>query len=93
MVKMTKQFMTELFNSSKSYAEIGKQLSTSELTITDKMVQAMFRDNDFNLRSRKRKTTESWYTVVDDVTPVTQQTWNAEVADEIAEEVETEEFA
>jgi hypothetical protein len=86
MVKMTKTLMTELFNSSKTYAEIGEELSTPELTITEKMVQAMFRDNDFNLRSRKRKSADNWYTIVDDVTP-TQTFTHAE------EEVETEEFA
>jgi hypothetical protein len=91
MIKMTKTQLTELFNSSKSYAEIGQELSTETLDISEKMVQAMFRDNGFNLRSRARKSKDSWYTVIDDVTPAT-QTWNSEPITE-TEEVESEEFA
>ena len=99
MVTMTKSLMTELFNSSKSYTEIAEQLSTPALTITEKMVQTMFRENDFNLRSRKRKSAESWYTVVDDTAIPTSHTlgtsWGSPVdeSEKVDETKLTEEFA
>ncbi len=86
---MTKQKLEDLFNSSKTYAQIGEELSTEQLEITEKMVQAMFKDNGFNLRTRARKSKDAWYTIVDDVTPQ-QSTATYTSTPETEEEVEVE---
>jgi len=70
MIKFTKQQLTDLFEGGKSYEDLATEFSTSGIEVTPKMVQEMFKANGFNLRNRKRKTAESWFTIIDDTAPV-----------------------
>jgi hypothetical protein len=70
MIKFTKQQLTDLFEGGKSYEDLATEFSTSGTEVTPKMVQEMFKANGFNLRNRKRKTAESWFTIIDDTAPV-----------------------
>lgn len=95
MITVTKSQLTDLFNGSKSYEEMAEDFTTQAgVEITAKMVQDLFRANDFNLRSRTRKPKNSWFTVIDDTTSSLNfqtPTGNIPVAD-VVEEL-TEEFA
>ena len=83
MIKLTKQQLTDLFEGGKSYEDLAADFSTQNgIEVTPKMVQEMFKANGFNLRNRKRKSAESWFTIIDDSTP----------AVKTAEEVLTEEL-
>lgn len=71
MIKLTKQQLTDLFEGGKSYDDLAVEFSTQTgIEISAKMVQDMFKANGFNLRNRKRKSAESWFTVIDDTAPV-----------------------
>lgn len=89
MIKLTKVQLDELFNGTKSWEDMAKDFTAEAgVTITSKMVQEMFKANGYNLRSRKRKTGDSWFTIVDDSVSTTPATQSYK-----AEEVPTEEFA
>lgn len=92
MVKMTKQQLTDLFNGSKTWEEMSVEFTAQAgVEVTPKMVQELFKANGFNLRSRTRKSKDSWYTILDD-SPVSSIV-DLRSAD-ITSEVElTEEFA
>ena len=96
MIKLTKLQLDELFNGTKSWEDMAKDFTTEAgVTITSKMVQEMFKANGYNLRSRKRKTGDSWFTIVDDVdnTASTRSYDAFNVHTDNVEEVPTEEFA
>lgn len=87
MIKLTKQQLTDLFEGGKSYEDLAAEFSTQTgIEISVKMIQDMFKTNGFNLRNRKRKSAESWFTIVDDTTTSAAPTYDSF-------NVQTEQFA
>ena len=71
MLKITKQQLQDLFEGTKTWEEMATEFSAeANLKVTSKMVQDLFKQNGFNLKSRSRK--KEWFTVIDDTvtTPV-----------------------
>ena len=94
---MTKTKLTELFNGSKTWEQMSEDFSLEAgITITPKMVQQLFKENGFNLRSRSRKSNTNWFTIIDD-TPQSSHlhdvSWQSPVEESEKEVVDTEEFA
>ena len=73
MIKLTQQQLQDLFNSSKSWEKMAEEFTAQAgIPISAKMVQQLFKDQGFNLRTRARKTGDSWFTIINDVTEVDQ---------------------
>lgn len=87
MLKITKQQLQDLFEGTKTWEEMATEFSAeANLKVTSKMVQDLFKQNGFNLKSRSRK--KEWFTVIDDTSP-------SPVVETVTETVptETEQYA
>lgn len=89
MINITKTELKNIFDGDQTWEEIAKEFATkAELpfeTESDqkkmvKLVQEMFKANGYNLRSRKRKTGASWYTIIDDTNTVSEPETTEEFA-------------
>lgn len=69
MIKITKSELEQIFKDPSQTWEMlsVKWTAESDLKITPAMVQAMFKSNGFNPKNRARKSKNSWFTVIDDV--------------------------
>lgn len=66
-MQITKQKLTDLFEGTQTYEEMAEQFTADAgIEVSPKMVRDLFRANGFNLRSRKRKTADAWFTIIDD---------------------------
>jgi len=66
-MKVTKTQLTSIFNGGKTWEEIAADFSIEAgVEVSVKMVHELFKANGFNLRSRARKSSTSWITVIDD---------------------------
>jgi len=85
---LTKQQLTDLFNGSKTWEQMAEDFSAKAgIPVSAKMVQQLFKDQGFNLRTRSRKTGTSWVTVIDDSSPVgLVGNWTAEDQDVLEEQ-------
>lgn len=73
MITLTKQQLDVLFNSTKTWEAMAEDFTAQAgIPINAKMVQEMFKSQGFNLRTRSRKTGDSWFTVINDITEVPQ---------------------